>query len=446
MPRPAYAGAPRWRIGRVGLPEAVEPLVKALGDDEPEVRQVAAFALGLIGSPSAPAAAGAGADRQRRRASGPCRRGARPDRRQDRRRRPSARWFAAMSRPGRSSGVQPDDLTSPLAPPVEAVRLGLFALARLAVYEPIAAAVLGADGQPVSRWWPIAYALQRVGDARAAPALLSLRLDPGALHGVVRRARPGCCQGHAVGRPALRELVEQPRDAALMIQAIRALAALGDRPSLPLVTRIVSDSKADPAIRLEAMTALAALADARTADILVELVADAAPAVRALAMRALARVDAETFTATLSGLDADPDWTVRVAQAARSGHTAREPGIRAPLGDGRRQRRARRARRARGARGIESAWRGRPDSRAAHAPRLRGPFGRGAGARAAQGRQRRARFARGLHRRRRGHDLRGARGRPHRTGSARSAPAPGRCSTTRSRTRTGRCACAPRIC
>ena len=60
---------------------------------------------------------------------------------------------------GALSGVQPDDLTYPLAPPIEAARLGIYALARLAVYEPLAAAVLDADGQPVSRWWPVAYAL-----------------------------------------------------------------------------------------------------------------------------------------------------------------------------------------------------------------------------------------------------------------------------------------------
>ena len=39
----------RSRVGRVGLPEAVEPLIQALDDEEPEVRQMAAFALGLIG-------------------------------------------------------------------------------------------------------------------------------------------------------------------------------------------------------------------------------------------------------------------------------------------------------------------------------------------------------------------------------------------------------------
>ena len=33
-------------------------------------------------------------------------------------------------------------------------------------------------------------------------------------------------------------------------------------------------------------------------------------------MRALARLDPETFLGALSGLDADRDWTVRAAQAA----------------------------------------------------------------------------------------------------------------------------------
>ena len=80
---------------------------------------------------------------------------------------------------GALAGVEPENVTSPLAPPVETVRLGLFALARLGVYEPLAAAVIGADGQPVSRWWPVAFALQRVGDQRAAPALRALLATPG---------------------------------------------------------------------------------------------------------------------------------------------------------------------------------------------------------------------------------------------------------------------------
>jgi cyclophilin family peptidyl-prolyl cis-trans isomerase/HEAT repeat protein len=306
-------------LGRVGLPDAVEPLSKALADEEVEVRQMAAFALGLIGSPAArPVLAQALAGRdvvlQGRAAEALGLIGDKAD----------APAIGEMVRThvaaGALAGVEPEDLTSPLAAPVEAVRLGLFALARLAVYEPLATAVLGADGQPVSRWWPVAYALQRVGDPRAAPALLALLSTPGrytASFAVRGLAAAKAAQPQALA--SLRAEVEQPRDAAMMIQAIRALAALDDRAALPLMTRIVGDPATNPAIRLEAMNALAALADARTSDILVELVSDSAPAVRGVAMRALARVDPETFTATLSGLDTDTDWTVRVAQAGALG-------------------------------------------------------------------------------------------------------------------------------
>ena len=79
----------------------------------------------------------------------------------------------ARSRRGRRP-CSPTTRQWPAAPEAEAFRLGIFALVRLRAYEPLAAAVLDANGRPVTTWWPVAYALQRVGDARAQPALLEL--------------------------------------------------------------------------------------------------------------------------------------------------------------------------------------------------------------------------------------------------------------------------------
>jgi hypothetical protein len=42
----------------------------------------------------------------------------------------------------------------------------------------------------VSRWWPIAYALQRIADPRANAALLSLLSTPGRYTAAFRGERP----------------------------------------------------------------------------------------------------------------------------------------------------------------------------------------------------------------------------------------------------------------
>ena len=55
----------------------------------------------------------------------------------------------------------------------DAFRLGLFALVRRRAWDPLAAALLDASGSPRVRWWPVAYALQRIEDRRAVPALLA---------------------------------------------------------------------------------------------------------------------------------------------------------------------------------------------------------------------------------------------------------------------------------
>ena len=93
------------------------------------------------------------------------------------------------------------------------VRLGLFALVRLKAYEPLAAAVLDATVTAVTTWWPVAFALGRIGDARAQPALLELLRARREVLGGVCGARARRDQGSAAVDPLL-ALVESAADAA----------------------------------------------------------------------------------------------------------------------------------------------------------------------------------------------------------------------------------------
>src|SRR5687767_15243853 len=74
-------------------------------------------------------------------------------------------------------------------------------------------------------------------------------------------------------------------------------------------------------------SALVTLADARASESLIDLLFDRRPAVRAQATRALARVAPESFAATLSGFDADDDWSVRAAQATAFGALPAGAGV-----------------------------------------------------------------------------------------------------------------------
>ncbi len=313
-------------MGRVGLVEAVEPLTRLLSDEEPEVRQMAAFALGLIHDPSArPALLAALADAsplvQGRAAEALGAIGDRAD---------ASRVGSMIDghiKAGVLTGLEPDDLTYPLSPAVEAVRVGMYALVRLNAYEPLAAALLDPAGQPVTRWWPVAFSLQRLSDPRAGAALLALAATPGrytasfAVRGLAAAKVP---QASGV----LRALVEAAQaDPAVVIQAVRALAVLGDRAAVPVLTKIVVNVAADVTLRQEATASLALLAGSESVELFVDLLSDPVPAVRAAAMGALARADPDTFTATLSGLDPDEDWTVRAAQATALGGLPPDQGL-----------------------------------------------------------------------------------------------------------------------
>ena len=311
-------------LGRVGLPEAVEPLGALLADPEMEVRQMAAFALGLIEDPSAreglvgllndsePVVQGRAAEALGR-IGEPGDAGS------------IAGMVLAHVKAGALSQIAPDDLTYPLASSVEAVRLGIFALVQLGDFDAVGGALLDADGRAVSTWWPVAYALQRVPDRRSESALISLLGEPRFTAAFAARGL-AAIESQAAVRP-LRQVVEERRaDSAVVIQAVRALGTLGDSAAAGLLEGIARDQSVEPSLREEAMTAFGAIATRESVDVMLDLVSDPAPAIRAVAMRALARLDPDSFLGMLSGLDPDRDWTVREAQAAALG-TLQERGL-----------------------------------------------------------------------------------------------------------------------
>lgn len=316
-------------IGRVGLRDGVEPLTKVLADDDSvEVRQMAAFALGLLGNRDAVAAL--------RTALGdpsPVVRGRAAEALGLIGDAESAGAIGEMAaeyvRAGVLATVVADELGYPLSPEVEAVRLAIYALARLKAYEPLAAVTLGADGTPVTRWWPVAYAFRRVGDRRAIPVLRLLADGDGTYtRAFAARGLGELKDGESLDR--LRQLAARMKEAPEAgIEAVRALGAIGDARAYPTLLDLLRDPSLSPDVRAEIVTAIGAMPGADSRDALYELLSDPSPAVRGEALIALARVDREGFLIALSGLEPDRHWTVRAALARALAHLPSETA--APL-------------------------------------------------------------------------------------------------------------------
>lgn len=301
-------------VGRVGLKEGITVLTPALGDVDPEVRQTAAFALGLLGD----AAAGVAlvpllADPV------PMVRGRAAEALGLIGHKESATAVSQMAAEyGRTkavSAMSPDDEQWPAAAEAEAFKLGLFALVRLRAYDALAAAVLDQEGRPVSTWWPIAYALQRVEDPRAAPALRQLaqvraRYTPAfAVRGLA------AAKDVSAGDLLLTLLDPEKMPREVVTAAIRASAQLGLQPAAERLATIAAEPRIEPNLRLEAVTALATLKAVEQVPLIHDLMIDDWPAMRAAALRAAAAIDQESFGLVLSGLDVDRNWTVRAALA-----------------------------------------------------------------------------------------------------------------------------------
>ena len=299
-------------IGRVGLPDGVPPLVGLLDDPDPEVRQMSAFALGLIGDARArgplvaaladpsPLVKGSAAE-----ALGLIGDAAAAD--------AVARMAAAIVQSGALAETPSDTDDARRDTPASALRLAIYALVRLKAFAPLASAVLDESGQPRVRWWPIAFALQRLEDPRALRALLTLAADPHpytrsfAIRGLGAVKDPDAVR-------LLLPLISGP-DRATAVEAIRALGRIGDRAAGPALLEQIRSAKADPQVRMEAVLAIGGIAGEGVFDTLLDVLADRSPAMRSAALRALARLDPEGFVTVLSGLDPDSHWSGRSALA-----------------------------------------------------------------------------------------------------------------------------------
>jgi cyclophilin family peptidyl-prolyl cis-trans isomerase/HEAT repeat protein len=300
-------------IGRVGLPEGAGSLHPLLADADTEVRQTAAFALGLLADKTAVAALTTALQdsdpRVRGRAAealgliGDTASAA-----------AVGQMVSAYIKQGAIASLAPDDDGWPKSAEADAVRLGLFALVRQKGYEPLASAVTDQSGR-IATWWPVAYALQRINDRRAIPALQELTKSPGRYTRAFAARGLGALKDTA-SVPLLRALLEQSRgDAGISYSVIHALGQTGAPEAAEPILAVLSAEKTEPNIRLEAVNALAALKSREALSLTQDLLNDAWPTMRAAAVRALAAIDPEGFPILLSGMEPDPHWTVRDAIA-----------------------------------------------------------------------------------------------------------------------------------
>jgi HEAT repeat protein/cyclophilin family peptidyl-prolyl cis-trans isomerase len=325
-------------VGRIGLAGGVTPLVGVLADRDPEVRQMAAFGLGLLGDARArdpliaaladasPLVQGAAAE-----ALGLLGDSSAAD--------AIGRLVARVVQSGALAQPPGDDDDVRRDTPAAACRLALYALVRLKAYPQVAAATLDQSGQPRVRWWPVAFALQRLEDKRALPALLTLAKDANpytrafAVKGLAALRDPAAL-------PALMPLLSSG-ERSVLIETIRALGRIGDPSAVAPLLRVIHDASADPHVRLESIVALGGIPPSLSVpsdlhDSLLDLLSDANPTIRAAALRSLSATDPESFITILSGLDPDPHWSVRAALATVFGSMTSDvavPRLEAMLAD-----------------------------------------------------------------------------------------------------------------
>lgn len=306
-------------IGRVKLAEGLPALTTLLqSEPDPEVRQMAVFAIGLIGdesgaAPLLTALTDPDAMIQARAAEALGLIAHKPAA------QPIAAMVAAHVTAGALNGINADDMGFPKQGPVEAVRLGAYALVRLGAYDGLASAFADANGKARSRWWPIAYAFQRINDPRAASVLLDLFAGEGQLTRAFAAKGLAATKDQRVAPLLLAAAEDSAQPLAVRIQAVRGIAQLGDARGGAVMRRLIADPRAEQNLQLEAIAALAQLRDREAVEMLIELVSAEWASVRSAALNALAKTDVDTFITAISGLEPDRHWSVRASLAGTLG-------------------------------------------------------------------------------------------------------------------------------
>ena len=306
-------------IGRVGLTDGLPALARLLQDAEPDVRATAAFATGIIGSregvDALTAALGDAVPLVRGRAAEGLGIICTPQ--------PPAQQTACDSSVATAiasmvqgymaqAAAMSGDTEVAATPEADAWRLALYALVRIRDWDALSQIAL-VDGKPVTTWWPIAYALQRINNAGALPALRELARTP-TVTAAAFAIRGVSDQRDASDRAFFAATaLDASKHVNVRIAAVRALGRLAGAESAATLVKLLATPKLDDNLRLETVTAIGAAGDPSAIEPLLDLLSDEWPVLRSTALGIVARLDRENFTFVLSSLTPDQDPSVRAA-------------------------------------------------------------------------------------------------------------------------------------
>jgi cyclophilin family peptidyl-prolyl cis-trans isomerase/HEAT repeat protein len=300
-------------LGRIGDVTAVPALIAALSDSEEAVRATSAFSLGLLGdaqavAPLQAALADPSAIVRGRVAEGLGLIGTAAA--------PAAPAIATAAAPcaGLIATLEPDAET-PQSVEIEACKLSIFALVRLRSFDALARVVLNAEQRPVSQWWPIAFALQRSADARAADALASLVNVQGIYTPAFAIRGLAGLKDQRVVKPALAIASRAEADVRLRAVAVRALGQMGETQAIDPLQAIAFNPATPRSLQLETIAALGAIGSPESFDRMIDLFGSKTSSIRLAAMSAAAKMDPEGFLLAVSSAERDKDWSVRAGLA-----------------------------------------------------------------------------------------------------------------------------------